>query len=73
MMTFQQIIAQWPRLTEFAADVGVKYPTAAAWRQRNSIPPAYWQAVVNAAENRGVEGVTFAELATAAAPKESTA
>lgn len=36
-----------------AADIGVPGVTARQWRNRRSIPPRYWQAIISAAERRG--------------------
>jgi len=66
-MTFRSIIDRWPTIAAFATEVGEKYPTVAAWRQRDSIPPRYWSVVVKAARDRGMTDVTFETLAQAAA------
>ena len=66
-MTFRAIIDRWPTVAAFAAEVGEKYPTVAAWRQRDSIPPRRWGAVVKAAHARGFTDVTYETLAGAAA------
>lgn len=62
-MTHSEIIRLWPSLSEFARDLGVAYGTAKAMRRRDSIPPAYWQALVGHARARRIEGVTFEALA----------
>ena len=36
-----------------AADIGVAGGTVRQWRNRNSIPPEYWPAIINAAAQRG--------------------
>lgn len=66
-MTFRSIIDRWPTIAAFASEVGEKYPTVAAWRQRDSIPPRRWGAVVAAAQARGMTDVTLETLAQAAA------
>jgi hypothetical protein len=63
MTTFRDIIAQWPSLGDFAADLGVSYNTAKQMRFRNSIAPFHWPALVEAAERRGISGVTLDVIA----------
>lgn len=62
MNTFRQIIGQWPSLSEFAADIGVNYDTAKAMRRRDSIAPAHWPVIVEAAKRRGIRGVSLERL-----------
>lgn len=69
MNSFAEIIALWPTVAAFADDVGVKYPTAASWEQRNTLPSDIWEDVVLAAADRGFEGVTLERLAAIAASK----
>lgn len=71
MNSFSEIIALWPTVVAFADEVGVKYPTAASWEQRNTLPPDIWGRVVEAAERRGFKGVTFERLAAIAAAKKA--
>ncbi len=52
-MHWSEIIGRWPTAEEFAADVGVKGVTARQWRLRNSVPVAYWPAIIEAADKRG--------------------
>jgi hypothetical protein len=61
MQNVEDIFGLWPSDAEFGRDVGVAYPTAASWKQRGSIPAAYWQTVTEAARRRGHPEVT-AEL-----------
>jgi len=61
--THRQIIMAWPRLSDFAVDIGVPENTAKGMRQRNSIPSDYWPSVVNGARQRKIEGVTTDLLA----------
>ncbi len=57
------LISRWPKLTEFVADVGCGYEAARKMKDRGSIAPEHWPAVIAAAERRGVSGVTFEWLA----------
>jgi hypothetical protein len=61
--THRDIIDAWPGgLPSFAADHGVKYGTAKAWRRRNSIPPERWLDTISLAKSRAVNGVTHEVL-----------
>src|SRR5690606_14396720 len=51
--SFAELISLWPTAADLAADLGEKYQTVAAWKQRNSIPPDRWGRVIAAAEKRG--------------------
>jgi hypothetical protein len=66
-MTHSEIIDLWPSLSDFAADLSVKYGTAKAMRQRCSIPSVYWVMVVQKARARRIKGVTHEALAQAVA------
>jgi hypothetical protein len=66
MATHRSIIDLWPRLDEFAADIGVSFYTARAWKQRNFIPCWYWLTVIAAGSGRGFR-VSLAGLAAHAA------
>lgn len=55
----RDVIALWPDLAAFAADIGVATNTAKQMRRRNSIGDAHRAAVVAAARRRGFKGVTF--------------
>jgi hypothetical protein len=61
MQNVVDVFGLWPSDAEFGRDVGVAYTTAASWKQRGSIPAAYWQQVTQAAKRRGHPEVT-AEL-----------
>jgi hypothetical protein len=52
------IFAIWPADAELGRDIGVPYPTVSAWKQRGSIPAAYWRDIVQAARKRGHPEVT---------------
>lgn len=58
MKGIDQILALWPSLAEVGRDLGVPYSTVAAWKQRGSIPVAYWRALTEAARVRGLREVT---------------
>jgi hypothetical protein len=50
------IIDLWPSAEQFAADIGLKYPShARVMKVRGRIPPAYEQRIIAAASARGIE------------------
>ena len=66
-MTHADIINCWPKLADFASDIGVSYGTAKAMRRRSSIPDGYWLSVIRAAKTRGIGSVDLEALAAAVA------
>lgn len=72
METFRDIIDRWPSLPEFAADIDVIYVTAQAMHRRDGIDDAYWKAMVEAAQRRGIEGVTLDLLASISASRRTS-
>ncbi len=58
MKGVEEILALWPSNADLGRDLGVPYPTVAAWKQRGSIPVAYWRNLIDAARSRGLRGVT---------------
>lgn len=60
----EQIFDMWPSMADFARDMGEKYPTVAAWKQRRNIPAHRDFDVVAAANRRGL-ALTIEELARA--------
>lgn len=48
-----QIFAYWPSIGALAEDIGEKYPTVAAWKQRGNIPAHKDTKIVAAAKGRG--------------------
>jgi hypothetical protein len=71
MQSVSDIFAAWPSDAEFGRDIGVPYPTVSAWKQRGSIPAAYWWHIVRAAAGRGHPEVTANLLARLHARKAS--
>jgi len=63
MQNVSDIFAAWPSDAEFGRDIGVPYPTISAWKQRASIPAAYWWHIVRAALQRGHPEITADLLA----------
>lgn len=54
MQTFRDLIDSWPTIAEFSRDVGVGYEAARKMRDRNNIRNEYWEAVIDAAKQRGI-------------------
>jgi hypothetical protein len=63
MQTVADVIAAWPSVAELARDLGIPYPTVAAWKQRGFIRPEYWHDIVRAARRRGHPEITAELLA----------
>lgn len=72
--SFADIIAKWPRRPDgrggkglspthsFALDVGISYDHANMMRQRDSISPDYWTAVIVAGDRLGLKQKLTVEL-----------
>ena len=45
--SFREVMSLWPTVSAFASDVGVPMPTAAKWKQRDSVPAPFWAAVLS--------------------------
>lgn len=60
--TVDDLIGKWPTISEFARDIGIKPTHATVMKLRGSIPPDHWPAVVAAAEDRGIKGITLETL-----------
>ena len=56
--SFRDVIGKWPKIADFAADIGVKEGTAKLMKFRDSIHSDHWKAVIRAAKIRGIRGVT---------------
>ena len=63
MQTVSDIFALWRSDADLGRDIGLPYPTVAAWKQRGSIPAAYWRDLIRAAHRRGHVNVTADLLA----------
>lgn len=53
MNSLAEIFSLWPSDADLGRDMEVPYPTVASWKQRGSIPPAYWRDIILAARRRG--------------------
>jgi hypothetical protein len=63
------IFSAWPSDAELGRDLGVPYPTISAWKQRGSIPAAYWRDIIRAARKRGHLEITADLLVDLHAPE----
>ena len=72
MRTFADVIACWETAAALAADLGENEGTVRQWKNRNSIPAAYWPKVIAAALKRDFDGIT-AELLAAIAQRRRAA
>lgn len=64
--TPRDLIGLWPSLQALADDLsstGVTILAVRKWAHRKRIPSEYWFAVVQAAAERGIKGVTLETLA----------
>ncbi len=58
MQSVAEIFSLWGSDAEVARDIGISYPTVSSWKQRGSIPVAYWRPLIRAARRRGHPEVT---------------
>jgi hypothetical protein len=61
MRTVSDIMQLWPRSADLARELGVSPPRLSDWKNRNSIPAAYWRDLIRAARRHGHPEIT-AEL-----------
>lgn len=69
MDTYADIIGLWPSAEALGDDIGESGVTVRAWRNRNSIPAYRWLDIVEAADARGIAGITLDVLASIAAKR----
>jgi hypothetical protein len=58
MQNVADIFSIWPTDADLARDIGMSYATVSAWKQRGSIPAAYWRDLIRAARRRGHPEIT---------------
>jgi hypothetical protein len=63
MRTVSDVIELWPKAIELARELGVSPPRISDWKNRNSIPAAYWRDLIRAARKQQHPEVT-ADLLT---------
>ena len=69
--SFAAVIAAWPSARDFEADLGLSRGLAAVWKHRDSIPARSWAGVIEAAQARGIGGVSYGLLARLAAARRT--
>ena len=67
--SFVAVIEAWENAEVLAGDINTTGGNTRIWKQRDSIPSSYWEAVVAAAGKRGLAGITYELLARLAARK----
>jgi len=66
MRTVRNIITLWPSASEMARDLGLKREShGTVMKTRGSIPVWHWARLIQAAEKRGIEGISYEVLADA--------
>jgi hypothetical protein len=58
MQNVAELFSLWPSDADLVRDLGLPYQTVVAWKQRGSIPVAYWYNLIRAAHRRGLSQVT---------------
>ncbi len=69
MMTIAELIDHFG-LQPMAAILGVSSQAVWNMKAKQAIPPKHWLAVARAAQEAGLEGITFEVLAEMSAPQE---
>lgn len=67
MQTVAHIIQAFGGPTSFARAIGTTQQNATNMKDRGSIPPGFWKAIVDEANRRNIEGLTLEALADLAA------
>jgi len=62
MNTVDDVFVGFGGTSAFAGALGLNLSTASEMRRRSSIPVRYWPKLVDAARERGVDGITNDEL-----------
>lgn len=66
-----ELIGHWKTIREFSADIGCGYEAARKFRDRESIPPEYWESIILASEKKGVSGIDWEWLGRVNARKRA--
>lgn len=70
MNTIDEVFAGFSGTSAFAAAMGLNLSTASEMRRRSSIPVRYWPKLVEAARERGIEGISFDSLVAMHVPEQ---
>lgn len=72
MMTVSDIFDLWPSASDLARDIGLlRESHGTVMRHRGRIPVRHWPRLMEAAEKRGIEGLSYEVLVAAHAGKNS--
>lgn len=63
MKTLDDLFGLWPTVSDLARDIGRPVQTVASWKARKSIPGSEFLAITDAANKRGIDGVTVEAVA----------
>lgn len=63
MMTIPELLDRLGGLKKVPELLGVSAQAVSNMKSRNTIPPKHWLTLVRAAQNAGLEGVTFEAMA----------
>lgn len=53
--SFRDVVSLWPTMRQMAEDLDVPLERVKKWRQRNRIPPLYWEPIIDAAYRYGAD------------------
>jgi hypothetical protein len=73
MNTVEEVFAGFEGTSAFAGALGLNLSTASEMRRRSSIPVRYWPKLVDAARQRGVDGISYDSLVAMHAPAQAGA
>jgi hypothetical protein len=62
MDTVSDVFSEFKKTSAFADALGLKLSAASEMRRRNSIPVRYWPRLVEAARERGIDGISYEKL-----------
>lgn len=62
-LSVSDLIARWPTVRAFAAEIECGLEAASQMKKRNRIASHHWTRVISAAETRGIPGVNYGWLA----------
>jgi hypothetical protein len=67
--SFTDVLNSWGNMAFLAAEMGQQDGTVRKWRQRNYIPPEYWQTLLKVAKRHRIRHITADRLIRIAATR----